>query len=329
MREVHHLSINSNNEAEMFSANQVTPWHGLGTIIEGTATSQEAIQLAKLDWQVRSAPMFAEVDAGIGYNTEITTHVANIRTDTNAVVGIVSPKYQLFQNNEAFDFMDELVADGKIEFHTAGALRGGSRVWMLASLPRELFASEGDSIKPYVLLTNSHDGSGSLRITPTTVRVVCQNTLSLALRKQTKAEGISIRHTGSMMTRLNEARVALGLVNEKLDQFEIELQKMVATELTSIEAQQFFESLIPDSTSEKAATKKREQWTENMNAPQNNVGNFHTVWSAYNAVSQQVDHQANYRGQNFSKQESRFSSTLLEGGNNMKLKAFETALQMI
>ncbi|MCL2641729.1 MAG: DUF932 domain-containing protein, partial [Phycisphaerales bacterium] len=163
-------------------------WHRLGRTIEQAATSADAINLAGLNWHVAQWPINA-TDPTSWLTTSAPDHVANVRTDTRSILGIVSKDYRVFQNADAFDFMDSLVGDKLAMFETAGSLKGGRKVWMLARIPKEYRAGPDDLIKPYVLLVNSHDGTSSLRMLPTTVRVVCQNTLNLALR-EAGTEGI-------------------------------------------------------------------------------------------------------------------------------------------
>jgi phage/plasmid-like protein (TIGR03299 family) len=139
-------------------------WHRLGTVIAQATTSAEAIGLAGLDWRVQqwNVRPFGPDDQTVG--TDIADTVANVRTDTKAVLGVVGKRYRVFQNHEAFDFMDALVGDKLAIYETAGSLHGGKRVWMLARIPKEYRAGADDLIKPYVLLTNTHDGSQALRM---------------------------------------------------------------------------------------------------------------------------------------------------------------------
>ena len=165
----------STGKAAVFVTGQ-PPWHGLGAVVKNAVTSREALQLAHLDWTVEQWPLQAVKDAD---RRAVQRHKANVRSDTHAVLGVVSERYRIFQNQDAFDFMDSLVNEKLAMFETAGALQGGRRVWLLARIPGEFRAGADDVIDPYVLLVNTHDGTGALRLLPTTVRVVCQNTLNL------------------------------------------------------------------------------------------------------------------------------------------------------
>src|SRR5262249_30005108 len=153
-------------------------WHGLGINVANAVTAKQAIILAHLDWTVEKWPLRAVKQS---FDVPVDGSFATIRTDTRAVLGVVSDQYRVLQNVAAFAFMDEAISEGAAMWETAGALNDGRRVWMLARIPKSVKAMQGDEIKPYALLCSSHDGSLAVHIKPTTVRVVCNNTLTLAL----------------------------------------------------------------------------------------------------------------------------------------------------
>lgn len=160
------------NVETMFSVRE-TPWHGLGRIIMDAPASREALELAGLDWQVESRNIYSGTGAMIpGYR-------ANVRSTDDAVLGVVSDRYRIVQNEEAFQFTDDLLGEG-VTYETAGSLQGGKKVWMLARLPRKYLIA-GDQVVPYLVIFNSHDGSSGVKVAMTPIRVVCQNTLNLAL----------------------------------------------------------------------------------------------------------------------------------------------------
>ena len=160
------------NVETMFSVRE-TPWHGLGRIIMDAPASREALELAGLNWQVESRNIYSGTGAMIpGYR-------ANVRSTDDAVLGVVSDRYRIVQNEEAFQFTDDLLGEG-VTYETAGSLQGGKKVWMLARLPRKYLIA-GDQVVPYLVIFNSHDGSSGVKVAMTPIRVVCQNTLNLAL----------------------------------------------------------------------------------------------------------------------------------------------------
>jgi phage/plasmid-like protein (TIGR03299 family) len=309
-------------------------WHRLGTVIEQATTSAEAIGLAGLDWRVEQWPLKAS-DPNHHLDVEAPDVVANVRTDTEAVLGVVGRRYRVFQNREAFDFMDALVGDKLAMYETAGSLHGGKRVWMLAAIPKEYRAGSDDLIKPYVLLTNTHDGSQALRMIPTTVRVVCQNTLNLAMR-EAGMDGLTISHHPRLETRIAEARTKLGIIAARFDQFDDELHAMLAKDLSVTEASGYFRGLagadVPGGTDRQKKSREKVfgQILANFDNDRNTLpGMKHTAWAAYNAVSEWADHQRNYRGLNpVEKLNRQLDSVWFGASHQLKQAAYYGALEL-
>lgn len=159
------------NVESMFYVRQA-PWHGLGKQVEQALSSEEALKEAGLDWTVVQRPIQTN------NQMEIPGYKANIRDTDNRVLGVVTDRYKIVQNHEAFAFTDELLGEG-VRYETAGSIQNGKKVWLLARLPENYIIS-GESISPYLVFSNSHDGSGSIKVAMTPIRVVCQNTLNLA-----------------------------------------------------------------------------------------------------------------------------------------------------
>jgi phage/plasmid-like protein (TIGR03299 family) len=310
-------------------------WHRLGTVIEQATSSAEAIGLAGLDWHVEQWPVRAFDPHQFGSEARIDEFVANVRTDTRAVIGVVGKRYRVFQNREAFDFMDALVGDKLAMYETAGSLHGGRRVWMLAAIPKEYRAGADDLIKPYVLLTNTHDGSQALRMIPTTVRVVCQNTLNLAMR-EAGMDGLTISHHPRLESRIAEARAKLGIIAARFDKFDEELHAMLAKELTVTEASGYFRGLagadVPSGSDRQKKNREKVygQMLVNFDNDRNSLpGMKHTAWAAYNAVSEWADHQRTYRGLNpVEKLNRRLDSVWFGASHQLKQAAYYGALEL-
>ena len=149
------------------------PWHGLGTEVQEAPMSIDALILAGLDWTVEQKNVYTQ-DGSL-----IPGYKVNLRSTDNAALGIVSDRYKVVQNEDAFQFTDDLLGAG-VTYETAGALQGGRKVWMLARMPHRYIIA-GDEIAPYLVVMNSHDGSSGIKVAMTPIRVVCQNTLNLAL----------------------------------------------------------------------------------------------------------------------------------------------------
>jgi phage/plasmid-like protein (TIGR03299 family) len=310
-------------------------WHRLGTVIEQATSSAEAIGLAGLDWHVEQWPVRAFDPHQFGSEARIDEFVANVRTDTRAVIGVVGKRYRVFQNREAFDFMDALVGDKLAMYETAGSLHGGRRVWMLAAIPKEYRAGADDLIKPYVLLTNTHDGSQALRMIPTTVRVVCQNTLNLAMR-EAGMDGLTVSHHPRLESRIAEARAKLGIIAARFDKFDEELHAMLAKDLTVTEASGYFRGLagadVPGGSDRQKKNREKVygQMLVNFDNDRNSLpGMKHTAWAAYNAVSEWADHQRTYRGSNpVEKLNRRLDSVWFGASHQLKQTAYYGALEL-
>ena len=310
-------------------------WHKLGKTIEKAASSAEAIGLAGLDWRVEQWPVRAFDPDQPTTEAAMPDTVANVRADTKAVLGVVGKRYRVFQNHEAFDFMDGLVGDKLAMYETAGGLHGGRRVWMMARIPKEYRAGADDLIKPYVLLTNTHDGSQALRMIPTTVRVVCQNTLNLALR-EAGVEGLTISHHPRLESRIQEARAKLGIIAARFDRFDNELHAMLAKDLNGAEAGAYFRGLSgadlphPSERQRKSRNEVLGKMFDNFDNDRNTVaGVKHTAWAAYNAVSEWADHQRKYRGTTpADKADRQLDSIWFGQSHQLKQAAYRRALEL-
>ena len=182
------------------------PWHGLGVEVSEAPNSEDALRFAGLDWNVRQENVFNS-RGGV-----IKGFKANVRDSDDSVLGVVGDRYKVVQNRDAFKFTDELIGTD-VRYETAGSLREGKQIWLLAKMPEQQIA--GDAVEPYLCFTNAHDGSSGVRVCMTPVRVVCNNTLNVALA--TAKRTWSMRHTENVHERLNEARDCLFRAEDYMD----------------------------------------------------------------------------------------------------------------
>ena len=225
----HNLNFNERTGRYSFFSVQEKAWHGLGQIVTDYPTSAQAIKHAGLDYEVIKSPLYTKAsniidptdNLEIGDNeVNVPNYFATIRTDNNAVLGVVGKDYHIVQNREAFSFFDSIVGgtDG-ILYETAGALGNGERIFITAKLPDYIRVGNGDDVtEKYIFLTTSHDGSGSITAAFTPVRIVCQNTLNASLRNMSNV--VRIRHTSGAKQRLDNAHKVMGLANEFSNQLE-------------------------------------------------------------------------------------------------------------
>ena len=237
------------NVESMFYVRE-TPWHGLGTRVNEALNSEEALTAAGLDWNVIQEPIYTETEELIeGYK-------ANVRDTDRQVLGVVTDRYKIVQNQEAFAFTDELLGEG-VRYETAGSLQGGRKVWLLAHLPHEYIIS-GERISPYLVFFNSHDGSGAIKAAITPIRVVCQNTLNLAL--STAKRSWSMIHTGDIKGKMQEAKDTLFMAEKYMDNLGKEFETLRKKKLTDQQVLDYIEILLPleeDSTPQQIKNMKR------------------------------------------------------------------------
>ena len=212
-----------------------TPWHGLGTRIMEAPTSREALVAAGLDWRVVQEPVYT------GREEQIDGYRANVRDTDRKVLGVVTERYKVIQNEEAFAFTDALLGEG-VRYETAGSLQGGRKVWMLAHMPHEYIIS-GERISPYLLFSNTHDGSGAVKVALTPIRVVCNNTLNLAL--STAKRCWSTIHTGDIRNKMQEAENTLLLADQYMDSLGKEFEVLRMKKLNDKQVMEYIEILLP------------------------------------------------------------------------------------
>ena len=224
------------NVEEMFYVGRETPWHGLGRQLDNPPTSADAIVAAGLDWEVEQKAISI-----MGTDIEIPDTYANVRSSDNTVLGVVGNRYQIVQNKEAFEFTDSLIGEGCV-YETAGSLRNGKQIWLLARLPESIQIA-GDEVLPYLVFTNTHDGSGAIKVCASPIRVVCNNTLNLALKNAKRTW--SARHTGSIEYKLQEASETLNLANKYMKNLKEESEKLAVQKVNEQTLAKLCGSLVP------------------------------------------------------------------------------------
>lgn len=270
----------SANVETMFSVRE-KPWHGLGTIIQEAVTSEQALHLAGLDWQVEQKPVL--------YNGKPTGHQFNVRSSDDTVLGVVGGRYKPVQNAAAFAFTDELIG-GDVRYETAGSLANGKRVWMLAKMPDTKILD--DVVEPFLCLTNSHDGFGSMKVCMTPVRVVCQNTLNMALNNAKRTW--NVRHSGNIENKLAEAQHTLGLARDYMDAFAKEAEDLYKIKVAPKDFKELTETLFPI-TAEMSRRKEESQYLLQCQLKEawdmDDLGNIRgTGWGFMNAISDMATH---------------------------------------
>jgi len=304
----------------MFYAGEV-PWHGLGKKVAGLQTAEEAIAAAGLDWEVELVPIFTKN----GEFKKVPDRMAVRRMKDQRVFGLVTPKYTPIQNHEAFQFFDSVVGEKKAIYETAGSLRGGERVWVMANLKGTLDI-RGDEIKRYLILMNSHDGSLALQMFFSPVRVVCMNTLRMALASA--AQSFYSRHTSGIMDRVHDAQEILGLAHKYYHDFAADARHMASLMLPPAKMPLLLNAAFDQPMDRRIEdvfpwVKKQMEKVEELvtvdrkEFPKELHG---TAWEAYNGVAKYTDY---YRPYQSEAKDARLRGVWFGTGADIKKRAWD------
>jgi phage/plasmid-like protein (TIGR03299 family) len=265
----------------MFSGRGEVPWHGIGAVLNGVLTSEEAIKEARLTWAVEQTPVYAANN----WVQPIPDYVANVRSDTNEVLGIVSERYRIAQNKDVFAFADALIGNGKIPctYETAGSLFNGRRVFMLVNMPKSRIVE--DEYKPYLCLSNAHDGSACLQVFLTGIRVVCNNTLTAALN--TAKRKISIRHLSLMEQRKEEVLLTMGAASKYFHDLEAFAFELAGKKVNFSKVLEILFPVSQDMSKRQLKSNKEvKELIKNLHKKKDDLQNFKgTAWGAYSAIA--------------------------------------------
>ena len=251
-------------------------WHKMGTVVDEALTLSDALKTARLNWAVSQQPIFLE-------NTSRVEGVfANVRSDTQESLGLVTDRYKILQNEDAFSFVDDMIGDG-CRFESAGSLFNGKRVWMMVRLPDKTILD--DVVANYIFISNSHDGKSSVKVGVTNTRICCNNTLQFATDSAPRMW--SARHMSSIEGRQKEAMETLGFASSYLDSFEKKANELVVIRAdVSAFLDSFFEHRGEvTSRVQKNIDQSRDAILDIYNN-KDDLGNFRgTAWGIYNAVA--------------------------------------------
>lgn len=311
-----------------FASNSEKAWHGLGQIVNGAMTAEEAIKLANLDYEVAKKEIYIETPEKV----IVPDRFATYRTDTNQPLGVVGSRYSIVQNRDAFGFFDAVIDAGEAIFETAGALGNGERIFVTAKLPEDILVG-GEKIEGYLLLTLSHDGTAPVIAGITKVRVVCNNTLQAALGKLSNR--IAIPHYSNAKQKLSEAYRVMGLVSKyNIEVGEI-FNQMVDKKLDEGQMKSYFYDVLkPEYGVKQDEQKEFSKRLENMVDMTLDFALTHptqltdeargTLWGAYNAISGYYNYCKSYKSN-----EDKFVTQFYGVGNRKMLKSFDLAKTML
>ena len=305
----HELEINEATGEASFASLRQPAWHNLGTVFQDEVNTAEMLSLAHLDnWNVR----LEEVPVPNGFvsdkNYSFVSRTNPFNPDQTDILGVVGERYTPLQNEDLFSFGDNLL-DGGGRWETAGSIKGGRVVFGSIALANSITLDPNgiaDKIDNYLLINTSHDGSIAIQASITPVRVVCANTLNLALSsfkgKKASKQTFKIRHTQTAEGKIAVAREALGLANTYIDEFSQLANKLIQTEITKSQFDKIVALAYPEPEKDSKGSMKK--WNSKVDLLNDiYVGQYNdtiagTAWGAYNALTERLDWYRTARGGN-------------------------------
>jgi phage/plasmid-like protein (TIGR03299 family) len=290
------------NGQTAFASLREPAWHGLGTVFTEEVSTAEMLKLAHLDnWNVRLEDVAIPEGFASDRSFSFVTRTNPFNSEQNDVLGVVGERYVPLQNEDLFDFGD-LMLDGGGRWETAGSIKGGRQVFGSLALERETVLDPNgvsDKVNTYLLINTSHDGSVAIQASITPVRVVCANTLNLALKGKAK-QSFKIRHTSTASGKVAQAREALGLANLYMNEFDKMAQEMISKEINKAKFDEIVALAYP--APEKDAKGSFKKYNDKIDLIQSiYVGDYNntiagTAWGAFNALTERLDWYRSGRG---------------------------------
>ncbi len=304
------------------------PWHGLGKPVPKGVKAGEMIKAAGLDWEVKLFPARGaqKINRKGEFSRYEVIRLPRPKTSEEGVLlGVVSRRYRPLQNAEAFEFFDAIVGEKRAYFETAGALGQGERVWVMARMPEPMQIVRGDDCWKYFLLSNTHSGEGSVIVKFTAERVVCQNTLILALQDGQKA--YRVRHSKIMQFRLGELGRFLAITQEMFMRAATLFQRLAGVQVTEARLLEYLEAVFPKTENQKKEGKEAPKWIHVRNlfetVPDLQLpGVKGTLWAAYNAITRFEDYKQPPQEEEANQ---RLERVWFGSGADLKLKALQKA----
>jgi phage/plasmid-like protein (TIGR03299 family) len=311
------------HEVESFAYFGQLPWHGLGTALEEADLYDwpSASAKAGLNWEAELVPLVtADTQAKV-------KHRAVRRKTDGRVLGVVGPRYAVLQNQDAFQWFEPFLEAREAALHTAGSLRNGSRIWVLAKLNREpLIVAQGDEVEKYLLLSHSHDGSLAVRVGFTPVRVVCANTLAMA-HGADASKLLRVKHTKDVHESLAGIREVINLANAEFQATAEQYRLLARKSINQADLHRYVQTVLKIEDDREAGTRMKNIIEEVVGLAEAGRGNNlpsvrGTYWTAYNGFSEWLSYS---RGRS---QENRLNSLWFGDGANLNRQALEVALSM-
>ncbi len=313
------------------------PWHGLGTVLPADVrlTTAEALAYANLETPVTRVEAFAKL--ADGSYSRIPDGFATVRG--NAPLASVGRDYTVLQDSVALGVLDDAVTAGRARWETVGRLKGGRVVWGLVKLNASFAVLPGDEVSTYALVSNAHDGSRKASVSLTPIRVVCNNTLQASDATRTQSNSVQARHTSGVVAAIEAGAARLNIIREQITATADVYRAMAGTQLTSESLARYIAEVYPDPAGEAVSNSRVKGIRERILAI-NETGAGHdipgvmgTLWGAYNAITEYVDHERGIPDGKVTvsagKADTRLESIWFGSGKAIKGKAFDLARAMV
>jgi phage/plasmid-like protein (TIGR03299 family) len=334
----------AHNIGQMFYFGE-RPWHKLGTKLDKPATIEEALSAGGLDWTVSMHPLVLARE----HQSAVIQRQAIVRDDVlpgqpGRVLGVVHPNFKVLQNRDGAALFDSLFGKGEAVYHTGGYLKKGEVVWLMAKLPKSIVLPGEDKLDTYLLFSNSHDGTLPIDIRLTTVRVVCNNTLTLALRKKDQAHVFRRGHSGNYEVLKSDAEAFFQSILAQQDETQVVMAKLVQAKCSDDAFAAFLKVLLPDPTrpatanANKAVERGFDTRTATISEQRDQIMAVHLSghkvpdqpkvvispaeknwWGGLNSITAWVDHVSEVDG-------DRYANAMFGGGDRLKTSAYQKIL---
>lgn len=318
----------SHQVEQMFYVGDV-PWHGLGVKLDEPPTIEEALESGGLNWRVDRKPLV------IQGTDQLVNHYATVRATDEKVLGVVGNTYRVLQNEQAFSWFQPYLDSGEVTLHTAGSLREGRHVWILAQVkgdPIEIV--KNDEILQFILLSNSHDGTASIRAGFTGIRVVCANTIAAA-HTSAASRLLKVRHSEQAVVALDKIRESMDLARREFSTTAAGMRQMARLGVSVATLKQYVREVFEP----KASIAKLGSEVEMSNSTLDRLcdrviplfeagrgndlpGVKGTMWGAYNAVTELLTWE---RGRS---SDTRLENLWFGAAANLNQRAYEVAVKM-
>ena len=318
---MHEISFKEDGESSVVASAGLAPWHGLGESAPEDATIWSAFERANLTWSVEQVDL--SYSASDLRTRRVDTHLANTRSDTGALLGVVGRGYVPVQIPDMAAFIESLVGESGAVVESVGSIRSGRRVFASLTLPEHLVVGRNDHIKRHLVVVNGHDGAMSFRAFWTSIRIICGNAMTAALRDA--VGGVSIRHTANVRERVEHARQVLGLAGRHFERFGEALDALAAIPVTDAEAAALYADLIPVPAQATDLQRRRVQATRErlLRNFRGGVGaelSGATAWGVYSGLTEFTSHQRPVRGATAQDRAERAFESILLGGASHQLE---------